>query len=170
MSSRALTGIVVLLSVGAVPVEAGDVTISVNSVRFVRAGGHLVERCATESPVRGCTYFFARQLLGDCALAGESWVVVPHARFGVKTFLAQSSALAHERIHIRDVEKDVSDYVAGLRMWRFDSQVDCAAAFKKAADNFPATMDAMQWKSNSTRHPQLPTPDAIAARGQMSAQ
>src|SRR5688572_27470053 len=33
MSSRALTGIVIFLSVGTVPTEAGDVTISVNSVR-----------------------------------------------------------------------------------------------------------------------------------------
>ncbi|HET7706383.1 MAG TPA: hypothetical protein VFM36_09880 [Thermoanaerobaculia bacterium] len=162
MGSRSRVGI--LLLAAALPMDGGDLTISVNSVRFVRPGSQIVERCATESPIRACTYFFARQLLGDCALSGTSWVVVPHARFGVKTFLAHSSALAHERIHIRDVEKDVSEYVAGLRMWRFDSQLDCAAAFKQAADAFPATMDAIQWKSNSTRHPQLPTPEALAAR------
>src|SRR5687768_3282582 len=164
MGSRALSRVGILLLVATLPVEADDLTISVNSVRFVRPGSQTVERCATESPIRGCTYFFARQLLGDCALSGASWVVVPHARFGVKTFLAHSSALAHERIHIRDVEKDVSEYVAGLRMWRFDSQLDCAAAFKQAADAFPATMDAIQWKSNSTRHPQLPTPERMAAQ------
>lgn len=164
MGSRALSTVGILLLAATVPIEADDLTISVNTVRFVRPGSQVVERCATESPIRGCTYFFARQLLGGCALSGTSWVVVPHARFGVKTFLAHSSALAHERIHIRDVERDVSEYVAGLRMWRFDSQLDCAAAFKQAANTFPATMDAIQWKSNSTRHPQLPTPDALAAR------
>lgn len=163
MGSRSGVGILLLLA-AALPVNGGDLTISVNSVRFVRPGSQVVERCATDSPIRGCTYFFGRQLLGDCALSGTSWVVVPHARFGVKTFLAHSSALAHERIHIRDVEKDVSEYVAGLRMWRFDSQLDCAAAFKQAADAFPRTMDAIQWKSNSTRHPQLPTPDKLAAQ------
>lgn len=164
MGSRALSTVGILLLAATVPIEADDLTISVNTVRFVRPGSQVVERCATESPIRGCTYFFARQLLGGCALSGTSWVVVPHARFGVKTFLAHSSALAHERIHIRDVERDVSEYVAALRMWRFDSQLDCAAAFKQAANTFPATMDAIQWKSNSTRHPQLPTPDALAAR------
>lgn len=162
MGSRSRVGI--LLLVACLPVQAGDVKISVNVVRYVWPGGPLAERCATESPIRACTFFFGRQLLGDCALSGTSWVVVPRARFGVKTFLANSSALPHERIHIRDVEKDVNEYVAGLRMWRFDSQLDCTAAFKRAADAFPATMDAIQWKSNSKRHPQLPTPESLAAR------
>ncbi len=63
--------------------------------------------------------------------------------------------LTHELIHVADVEKSATRYVAALEQTEFASAEACEQAVIEAKSGFGDRMREFAWQSNIEHHPQL---------------
>lgn len=119
---------------------------------------HLRQWCsANNARFDACTVFVAYRLQASCASAGPSWSMHPSATFRPMIMLHNIQQLTHEKIHVGDVERFVTRYIAALGQAQFESAAGCEQAALDAKTSFPDRMREFAWQSNVERHPQLLT-------------
>jgi hypothetical protein len=111
------------------------------------------ERCgANNAHVYACTQFVGQELTAGCTLQGDLWTMQTRAGYLALIYIVRQDFIAHEQMHLRDIEKSVADHLDLLETRTFRSAADCDAAAQSAAANFRAKMQEFAAASNARRH------------------
>lgn len=120
---------------------------------FLVLPSQLRDVCRTSAKVEACTAFVGQVLTCSCELTGTEWRIRARAQFIPMMYVTNTKHLAHERDHIRDIERATITYVQQLALRAFDSRASCTAAAAHETAQFPRLMNRFKDDSNATRHP-----------------
>lgn len=130
-----------------------NVLIGKPIVRLVREF-NLPSLCGTSKQIEACTAFVGQVLRYNCEPAESQWHIKANAQFIPVMYVLGPEHVLHERVHIKDIEVSVTEYLTELGGHRFDSAGACQRAAELEASRFPRTMDRFKEDSNALRHPQ----------------
>jgi hypothetical protein len=132
------------------------------SVRYHQRGQDIRSLCRAGFDVIGCTDFPAERIECKCERKGSAWVLVAHARISAEIHLADrrsyNRVLAHEQMHLVDLETALRAHLESLVAQRFESAPGCEelARVVSAPSYARAVMNRLRRASNEKYHCQRP--------------
>ena len=108
--------------------------------------------CGPGVNLKACTAFRSETLRTTCAQKGTSWRINGEASYELVVYLTESSWVAHEMLHVRDVKTYVDDYLARLQSRGFESKELCEGMAHIQSMVFPQLMNTFKEDSNEMRH------------------
>jgi len=170
---------VVVPAVELEPPAGGSDVLFAESVRYHQRGQDIRSLCRAGFDVIGCTDFPAERIDCTCERRGDHWALEAHATISAEIHLADrrsyNKVLAHERMHLVDLEAELRAHLGGLVAQRFESAPGCEelARVISAPSYVRAVMNRLRMASNEKyrcqRHGspiQAPEKPLVLARAQ----
>ncbi|MFA6958062.1 MAG: hypothetical protein WC538_19515 [Thermoanaerobaculia bacterium] len=138
---------------------AGGADVSfAETVRYHQRGQNIRGLCRAGFDVIGCTDFPAERIECTCERRGDHWVLKAHAKINAEIHLADrrsyNKVLAHERMHLVDLETELRAHLGSLVAQRFESAPGCEelARVISAPSYVRAVMNRLRRASNEKYH------------------
>lgn len=141
--------------------ERMDVTFE-ETVRYHNARRDLRDLCRTDFDVLGCTDFPLEQLHCRCIPRDDQWILEAHAVIRSEVHLADRRAyhrvLAHEHMHLVDLEAALREHLGAIVAQRFESAPGCEelARVMSAPSYLRGVMNRLRRASNEKYRCQRP--------------
>jgi len=113
----------------------------------------LAQRCGPQNAhAYACTQFVGQRLSADCAGENALWTIRPKAEYVALMYIVDQDYIRHEKRHIGDMEKAVTEHLSALESERFSAASSCERAATSAVARFSASMQEFARESNAQRH------------------
>jgi hypothetical protein len=134
-----------------------EVSVPPMRTRVISTRAELLKACGTTNRVFGCTSFAGQKLTCSCERVSDSWRIRGTAQFIPYVFIyaKQMDGIAHEKDHINDISRWLSDYVTDLEARLYGSSDECDRDAVTESASFTGRMDRWKVRSNEERHPEL---------------
>lgn len=132
------------------------------TVRYHPKGQSIRDLCRAGLEVVGCTDFPVERLECSCVRRGDHWVIEAKASIDAEVHLADrqsySRILAHERMHLVDLEAALRAHLGGVTAQHFESQPGCdeLAKVMSSPSYVRAVMNRLRLASNEKYHCRRP--------------
>ncbi len=137
------------------PVAGGAYVSFAESIHYHHRGQDIRGLCRAGFDVIGCTDFPAEKIECTCERRGDHWVLEAHAKINAEIHLADrrsyNKVLAHERMHLVDLETELRAHLGSLVAQRFESAPGCEelARVISAPSYVRAVMNRLRVASNA---------------------
>lgn len=133
----------------------GDEPRVVAKTRMIRLATTraLASRCGDHNKhVYACAQFVGQQLTASCSAGDGAWSIRPRADYVALVYIVDQKFIYHESLHMRDMEKAVTEHLVAIESLRFASAENCEAAAASANAELPIKMREFATRSNNQRH------------------
>jgi hypothetical protein len=142
------------LLTAATAASAGTFTVDVEQPRIrLTQRTELRVQCRTDKSIDGCAEFLGEVLNTHCDRDEDNtWRITATARLIPYLYVTSPAVVAHERLHVEDISKQLETFLAALTARSFTDETVCRADADFEAAVFALRMDVFRVESNQRLH------------------